>query len=71
MLERILLFVFTVVAAGFIVAALVAFPTDARTGVLYLLGALFLAGLAWRSWKRLAAMIRSRQSGQNRHQMPQ
>lgn len=69
-LERILLFLFAVVAAGFMVAALVAFPTDARTGVLYLMGALFLAGLTWRSWKRLAALIRSGQGRQNRHQMP-
>lgn len=71
MLERILLFLFAVVAAGFLVAALVAFPTDAGSGVLYLLGALFLAGLAWRSWKRLAALIRSGQGRRNRHQMPQ
>jgi hypothetical protein len=65
-LERILLFLFAVVSAGFIVAAFVAFPTDGRTGVLYLLGALFLTGLAWRSWKRLAALIRSGRVGQNR-----
>jgi len=63
---RILLFLFAVVAAGFIVAVLVAFPKDGRTAVLYLLGAFFVAGLAWRSWKRLAASIRSSRGGGDR-----
>ncbi len=65
-LERILLFVFAVAAAGFIVAAAVAFPTDGRASVLYLIGALCLVGLGWRSWRRLVVLIRAGRGGEPR-----
>jgi len=52
-MERLLLFVFTLVAGMCLVAAVSVFATDRRGAGLYLLGAVCAAALAWRSWRRL------------------
>lgn len=58
-MTRIFLFIFSVGAAGCLVAAAMALPKDGAAAVLYLIGAIFLALLAGHSWKRLAAAIRT------------
>lgn len=62
-MDRILLFVFAAAAAGAAVAGLVVVAKNPGAGVLYFLGALFLSGLAWRSWRRVAAAVRHRRTG--------
>lgn len=52
-MERLLLFVFAVVAGMCLVAAASVFATDRRAAGLYLMGGAFAAALAWRSWRRL------------------
>jgi hypothetical protein len=52
-MERLLLFIFAIVTGICLYAGVSAFATDRRAAGLYLLGAVFALGLAWRSWRRL------------------
>ena len=52
-MERLLLFVFAIVAGICLFAAVSVLATDRRAAGLYLLGAVFALALAWRSWRRL------------------
>ena len=57
-MDRILLFVWAIAAAGFTIAGAVGLSKGSRAGWLYLLAAVLVIVALWQSWRRLAASMR-------------
>ena len=58
-MDRILLFVWAIAAAGFTIAGVVDLSKGSRAGWLYLLAAVLVIVALWQSWRRLAASMRN------------